>query len=200
MGSWGIPERESDYGLDLLGTIVAMQLKAVDFATVNVADALEIIKTDIMEEIRQANRGCSAEDLVFYFSENFPKNFTHGALLIAECLADYYRTGELIVTEYVGEKYDPVDHHIREFVVTPDDLKVLLDELESVQNPEHELYQSWFGEDTRQKWLAHIQSVRQTLSQYSISTQEKPSIRGKLQRQMELVKAPQKGNSNTQER
>ena len=32
MGAWGILERQSDYGLDLLGTIVGTQLKAVDFA------------------------------------------------------------------------------------------------------------------------------------------------------------------------
>ena len=166
MGSWGITERESDYGLDLLGTIVATQLKAVDFATFNVADALEVIKADIMEEIRKANRGCSAEKLVFYFSENFPQNFTHGALLVAECLADYYRTRELIVTEYVGKNYDPVDHHIKEFIVTPADLKILLDELQSVQDPEHELYQCWIGDDTCQRWLAHIQSVQQTLKEH----------------------------------
>ena len=40
-----------------------------------------------------------------------------GALLIAECLADYYRTGELVVYEYVVKNYDPVEHHIKEFVV-----------------------------------------------------------------------------------
>ena len=92
MGSWGITERESDYGLDLLGTIVATQLKSAGFTTFNVAEAIDTITADIMEEIRKANRGCSAEKLVFYFSENFPQNFTHGALLIAKCLADYYRT------------------------------------------------------------------------------------------------------------
>ena len=167
MGSWGITERESDYGLDLLGTIVATQLKAVEFSTFNVTDALEVIKADIMEEIRKANRGCSAEKLVFYFSESFPQNFTHGVLLIAECLADYYRTGELIVTEYVGKNYDPVDHHIKEFIVTPADLKILLDELQSVQDPEHELYQCWIGDDTCQRWLAHIQSVQQTLKEHT---------------------------------
>lgn len=78
MGSWGITMRESDYGLDLLDTIVTTQLKAVDFSTFNVTDALEVIKADIMEEIRKANRGSSAESLVFYFSENFPRNFTQG--------------------------------------------------------------------------------------------------------------------------
>ena len=80
MGSWGVTMRQSDYGLDLLGTIVGTELKAADFSIFNVADALEVIKTDIMEQIRRANRGCSAADLVFYFSENFPHNFTQGSL------------------------------------------------------------------------------------------------------------------------
>ena len=158
MGSWGITERESNYGLDLLGTIVATQLKSAGFTT---------FTADIMQEIRKAPRGCSAEKLVFYFSENFPQNFTHGAILIAECLADYYRTGELTVTEYVGKKYNPVDHHIKEFVVTPADLRILLDELQSIQNPKHELYQCWFEDSDRKKWLAHIQSVQQTLKEHT---------------------------------
>ena len=51
MGFWGITMRESDYGLDLLGAIVNGQLKALDFSTFKVADALEVIKADIMEEI-----------------------------------------------------------------------------------------------------------------------------------------------------
>lgn len=163
MGSWGITERESDYGLDLLGTIVATKLKAADFTIFNVADAMDVITADIMEEIRKANRGCSAKDLVFYFGISFPQNFTHGALLIAECLADYYRTGELTVTEYVGENYDSVDHHIKEVTVTDAELKILLDELRKVQDPAHELYQSWFEDSDREKWLAHIQSVQQSL-------------------------------------
>ena len=139
MGSWGITMRESDYGLDLLGAIIDRQLKVLDFSTFKVADALEVIKADIMEEIKLANRGCSATDLVFYFSENFPHNFTQGALLIAECLADYYRTGELIVYDYVGENYDPVEHRIKEVVGTEADLQLLLEKLQIAQNPEHEI-------------------------------------------------------------
>ena len=117
MGAWGVTMRESDYGLDLLASIEANQLKAVDFSTFNVSDALEVIKADIMEEIRLANRGCNADDFVFYFSENFPKYFTQGALLIAECLADYYRTGELLVYEHVDKNSDLVEHRIRAFEV-----------------------------------------------------------------------------------
>ena len=41
MGTWGITIRQSDYGLDLLGTIVDTRLKTVDFLRFYVADALE---------------------------------------------------------------------------------------------------------------------------------------------------------------
>ena len=78
MGTWGITMRQSDYGLELLGTIVDARLKTVDFLSFHVADALELIKEVIIEEIRRAYRGCSAADLVSYFSENFPHNFTWG--------------------------------------------------------------------------------------------------------------------------
>jgi len=113
MGAWGVTVKQSDYGLDLLGTIVNIQLKQVDFTVFNVADILEVVKEDIMEEIRQANRGCSAKQLVHFFGMTFPVRFTQGALLVAECLADYCRTGELVVTEYVGEKCEPVERHIK---------------------------------------------------------------------------------------
>ena len=126
MGSWGITMRESDYGLDLLGAIVGTQLKAVGFSTFNVANALKIIKADIMEEIRLANHGCSTAGLVYYFSGNFPHNFTHGALLIAECLADYYHMWELVVYDYVSENYDSVGHRFRKFVVTKTSLQLQL--------------------------------------------------------------------------
>lgn len=56
MGAWGIRERQSDYGLDLLGTIVGTQLKAVDFAIFNTAEAIELLRQDIMEDIKRTNR------------------------------------------------------------------------------------------------------------------------------------------------
>ena len=76
MGSWGITMRQSDYGLDLLGTIVDTQLKAANFLTFNVADALEVIKVDIVKEIMRANRGCCAADLVYYFTVKDGKTTT----------------------------------------------------------------------------------------------------------------------------
>ena len=163
MGAWGITIRQSDYGLDLLGIVVETQLKKVNFSTFNVAEAMDVLRQDILEDIKRTNRGCPPEKLDYYINANFPRDFAQAALLIAECLADYYRTGELIVTEYVGENYDPVDHHIKGVTVTNAELKILLDELRKVQDPEHEIYQSWFEDSDCEKWLAHIRAVQQSL-------------------------------------
>ncbi len=184
MGSWGITMRESDYGLDLLGTVAASQLKQVDFSIFNTAEAIELLRQDILEEIKRANRGCPPEKLGYYINANFPRDFAHAALLIAECLADYYRTGELTVTEYIGKNCDPVDHHIKEVTVTKDDLQLLLGELRKAQDPKHEIYQSWFKEETRQAWLKHIQSVQRTLEEAS---QRKPSISNQLKNAVKRV-------------
>ncbi len=93
-------------------------------------------------------------------------NFTDAALLVAECLYDYYQTGELVVYDYVGENYDPVEYHIKNFIITGKDLPPLLAELKNVQSPEHWKYQGWASEEILQQWLEHIQSVQQTLEEH----------------------------------
>lgn len=51
----------------------------------------------------------------------------------------------MVVYDYVGENYDPVEYHIKNFLVTGNDLPPLLTELESVQSPEHWKYQTEEG-------------------------------------------------------
>lgn len=166
MGAWGILERQSDNGLDLLGIIVAEQLRKVDFATFNVAEAVKLLNEDTQNEIEQYRQKPPSEITEFYINESLMHNFTHAAVLVAECLADYYQTGELIVYDYVGENYDPVEHRIKDFIVTSADLQSLLEVLQSVQNPEHWRYQCWVDDETCQRWLTHIQSVYQTLKDH----------------------------------
>ena len=169
MGAWGILERQSDNGLDLLGIIVAEQLRKVDFATFNVAEAVKLLNEDTQNEIEQYRQKPPSEITEFYINESLMHNFTHAAVLAAECLAEYYQTGELIVYDYVGENYDPVKHHIKDFIVTSADLHSLLEVLQSVQNPEHWRYQCWVDDETCQRWLTHIQSVYQTLKDHKAS-------------------------------
>ena len=138
MGAWGITVRQSDDGLDLLDTIVMEQLRKVNFAVFNVSEAITLLNQTIQE-----------------------------AILVAECLYDYYQTGELVVYDYVGELYDPIEYHIKNLVVTGNDLLSLLAELESVQSPEHWKYQGWASEEILRQWLKHIQSVQQTLKEHA---------------------------------
>ena len=167
MGAWGITVRQSDDGLDLLDTIVTEQLRKVEFTVFNVSEAIAFLNQDIQKEIEQYKQKPPSKTTDFYISETLMHNFTNAALLVAECLYDYYQTGELVVYDYVGENYDPVEYHIKNFIVTGKDLLPLLAELENVQNPEHWKYQGWASENILQRWLAHIQSVQHTLQEHA---------------------------------
>ena len=163
MGAWGITVRQSDDGLDLLDTIVTEQLRKVEFAAFNVSEAITLLNQTIQEEIEQYKQTPPSKVTDFYISETLMHNFTNAAILAAECLYDYYQTGELVVYDYIGENYDPVEYHIKNFIVTGNDLPPLLAELASVQSPEHWKYQGWASKQILQQWLEHIQSVQQSL-------------------------------------
>ena len=163
MGAWGITVRQSDDGLDLLDTIVVEQLRKVNFSAFNVSEAIALLNQTIQEEIEQYKQKPPSKITDFYISETLMHSFTNAAILVAECLYDYYQTGELVVYDYVGENYDPIEHHIKNFIVTGNDLPPLLAELESVQSPEHWKYQEWASEQILRQWLEHIRSVQQSL-------------------------------------
>ena len=166
MGAWGITECQSDHGLDLLEIIIFQQLRKVDFATFNISEASDLLRQDILDDIEQYKQHKRPTELSKFYLETLTQNYTHAAVLLAECLADYYLTGELIVYDYIGEDCELVEHRIKNFIVTSSDLKPLLKVLQKVQAPEHWLYQSWAGENIRQQWLTHIRSVYQTLSKH----------------------------------
>ena len=111
MGAWGITVRQSDDGLDLLDTIVMEQLRRVEFAAFNVSEAIALLNQTIQEEIEQYRQKPPSKITDFYISETLMHNFTNAAILVAECLYDYYQTGELVVYDYIGENYDPVEYH-----------------------------------------------------------------------------------------
>ena len=143
MGACGITVRQSDDGLNLLDTIVAGRLRKVNFSAFNVSEAIALLNQTIQEEIEQYRQKPSSKITDFYISGTFMHNFTNAAILAAESLYDYYQTGELIIYDYVGENYDPIEYHIKNFIVKGDDLLPLLAELESVQSPEHWEHQGW---------------------------------------------------------
>ena len=69
MGAWGITVRQSDDGLDLLDTIVAEQLRKVNFAAFNVSEAVTLLKQNIQEEIEQYRQKPPSKSTDFYINE-----------------------------------------------------------------------------------------------------------------------------------
>ena len=92
---------------------MAEQLREVKFTVFNVSEAIAFLKKNIQEEIEEYKQKPPSKTTDFYISETLMHNFTNAALLVAECLYDYYQTGELLVYDYVGENYD-----IKSFIVT----------------------------------------------------------------------------------
>ena len=82
----------------------------------------------------------------------------------------------MAVTECRGENYDPLEHHIKAFIVTEDDLAFLLNELWKVQNLEHEMYQLWLRDNDGEKWLAHVQDIGLILSEHAQKGSSAPLI------------------------
>lgn len=142
------------------------QLRRVEFAAFNVSEAIALLNQTIQEEIEQYRQKPPSKITDFYISETLMHNFTTAAILVAECLYDYYQTGELVVYDYIDENYDPVEYHIKNFIVTKADLQPLLAELENVQTTDHWKYQGWASEEILKQWLLHIQSVYQTLKEH----------------------------------
>ncbi len=70
MGAWGITVRQSDDGLDLLDTVVAEQLRKVNFAAFNVSEAVTLLKQNIQEEIGTVQAEARHRKVpIFYINE-----------------------------------------------------------------------------------------------------------------------------------
>ena len=167
MGAWGVTMRESDYGLDLLELIRDSMLVGIDYKYLNVSEAIELLRKHILDEIKKANRGCTPEELDFYIKENFQRDFEEAALLIAECLADYYEHGELVIYDFSSGNTGRPERYIRDVIVTDEDLKLLLTEMRKALPPESELYNSWEESEHLDEWHAYVKALCQTLERQS---------------------------------
>lgn len=130
------------------------------FAYLDAAKAMELLRQNTLDEIKQYNRGCSPEELDYYTGINFLRDFTQAALPISECPGEYYRTGELVAYEYIEKTFELQERHIKQVIATGEAIPVLLEEVRRIQGPGHEMYQSWIREETRQEWLVHIRALQ----------------------------------------
>lgn len=71
MGEWGVTMRESDYGLDLLELIRDSLLVGIDYKYLNVAEAIELLRKHILDEIKKRTVDVLWKNLIFTLRRTF---------------------------------------------------------------------------------------------------------------------------------
>lgn len=84
---------------------------------------------------------------VSHMSVTFPYRYNHAVMLIAECLADCFCTGELLT----------------EFIFTAADLSNLLADQQNLLDPKDDLYSSWEESDYFDDWQSHVKMLCESL-------------------------------------
>jgi len=157
MGAWGVTARESDYGLDTLTRIEMDYLKPIDFKHFDVKGVMEFCRNHIIEGLRREHEPYvkNKERLQYYIDANLPYRYNTVIQLVAECLSEFSQKGVFVILDYEAKK----KMKIEEFIFTGSVLDELLEELYKMLDPTHDVYTSWFEEDTRQEWIAHMKMM-----------------------------------------
>ena len=167
MDSWDIKIRESDYGLDLLAVLVRDHFAPKGFKVFDVSQALKSLRASCRESLAYTygpgNRMNHLPQLQYMWMSIYDPAY----LLVADCVAEFCRTGELVIDDYdrtTGEFTPKVIHEMR---ITPWELHQLLIKLERVQNPDRPMCEGWLSDESREEWLKYINSLHEELEKYA---------------------------------
>ncbi len=158
MGAWGVKAIESDYGLDLLALVEERYLRERNYERFSVCEVMVFLKEHITQQIRHTNRGASDEAMLEYIEYNFPGCYDQAVVLMAELLVKYFERGNIVLDVYERGK-EPISKTITNMICSGDDLNGLLTDLQTVLDPDRDLYRSWESGDYFHEWQAHVQAL-----------------------------------------
>ena len=129
-------------------------LKPTGFKHFDVKGVMDFCKNHIIDEIKREQEPYLGEDedIQEYIDANLPYRYDTVIQLVAECLSEYSQNGEFLMDDYEAN----VEISIIEFIFTDNVLDELLEELRKMLDPKHFVYKSWFEDDVREEWKAHI--------------------------------------------
>ena len=93
--------------------------------------------------------------MTHYIEANFPSDYNDAVMLVSECFTDYLQKGAFIAVDYETK----TKMKITEFIFTESVLDELLEELHKMLDPTHDMYTTWFEDDTRKEWVAHMENM-----------------------------------------
>ena len=166
MGSWGIEIKQSDYGLDLLMELVREQLAPDGFQIFNVPLALKTLRAFCKEALATTyapgNRLNHLSELRYMWMSFYDPAY----LLIADCVAEFYRTGVLAVDDHDRETDKFIPKVIHEMHITQWNLHQLVAKLEKMQDPVRPICEGWMSDEIRKKWLEYINELQKELQKH----------------------------------
>lgn len=166
MGSWGIKIRESDYGLDLLAVLVRERFAPNEFTAFDVSQALKSLRAFCKESLASTygagNRMNHLPELTYMWMSFYDPAY----LLVADCVAEFCRTGALVIDDYDKDTGEYAPKVICEMHITQRKLHLLLVKLERMQHLDRPMCEGWASDETREKWLGYIHSLHEELEQY----------------------------------
>lgn len=145
--------KNSPFGRDMLDILIENQLKQVDFCELDVPKAIVTLKSALVNQLARP----------YELRYLYPVYFDAARVLLAEYVAEFFRTGKIIFMELDLEFWEYIDHETRQIAITERELDSLLRVLCRVQNTDHHLCARWQDPADRARWREHIQRVYDVL-------------------------------------
>lgn len=151
--------KDTQFGRDMLEILIEKQLGDVAFRELNVTQSIVTLKQHLVNKFAPTP-GEYPSELRFLY----PTYFDSARVLIAEYVAEFFQSGMIAFSELDIERWEYIDHEIRQIIITEKEVDTLLRVLRKVQNPAHDMYTRWPTLMERNRWIKHIQEVESVIN------------------------------------
>ena len=160
-----ISVKDSAFGQDMLEVLVERQLEKAAFCELDISRSIVTLKEYLVKKLSHGNwkvdPGLCQPELRYLY----PVYFDSVRVLLAECVAEFFQSGRVYMAVLDPCRIEYVEHKIRQLVLRPEDISSLLRALHKAKSPAHDLISRWKNPADRERWMEHIRTLHQTISQ-----------------------------------
>ena len=160
-----ISVKDSAFGQDMLEVLVERQLEKAAFCELEISASILTLKGYLVKKLSRWNwkiaPGLCQPELRYLY----PVYFDSVRVLLAECVAEFFQSGRVYMAVLDPCRIEYVEHKIRQLVLRPEDISSLLRALHKAKSPAHDLISRWKNPADRERWMEHIRTLHQTISQ-----------------------------------
>ena len=153
------------FGQDMLEVLAERQLEKAEFRELDISHSIVTLKEYLVKKLSHGNwkvaPGLYQPELRYLY----PVYFDSVRVLLAECVAEFFQTGRVYMAVLDPCRIEYVEHKIRQLVLRPEDISSLLRALHKAKSPAHDLISRWKNPADRERWMEHIRTLHQTISQ-----------------------------------